>query len=405
MPDTRVPSRRTVATELRRLHAAGRSIRPRALRLRHPQLWSALVLRFGSVDEALSFAGITSRASRRAVHVRWDKGRIVGRLRARYAKGKDVSTGAVQRTDPPLAGAIFRHFGSHDGALAAAGIDAASVRKLTWWDRDAVLADLRRRNAAGEPLSVKHLSRHASPLYGAMNRLFGSCRAALRAAGIDPEAVKEPWPVIWPTEKIIAGIRAFYARWWADHPQTEPPQPRLSGAEPALANAARSRFGRIGVALAAAGVHDPTYRPPRRWNPGAIIAAIKRIDGTDGGVTYTDVVAADGRLVSASVRHFGSVRAAVEAAGRRFTRHPRRDRRTIAHWTEELVLQTLRNMDTAGHDLRYRPMQARSQPLFWAAKHFFGSYVNAVRQAGIDYWSMSQAQLTRQRGTSTVLYR
>lgn len=164
-----------------------------------------------------------------------------------------------------------------------------------------------------------------------------------------------------------------------------------------LANAARSRFVTIGAALSAAGVDDPTYRPPRRWDPDAIVAAIRGIDGTDGGVTYTDVRTADGRLVGASVRHFGSVCAAVEAAGRSFTRHPRGDRGTIGHWTEELVLQTLRDMQAAGHDLRYRPMRERSQPLFWAAKHFFGSYVNAVRQAGIDYWTMSQAQLARQR--------
>jgi len=37
------------------------------------------------------------------------------------------------------------------------------------------------------------------------------------------------------------------------------------------------------------------------------------------------------------------------------------------------------------------------QPLFYAAKKLFGSYVNAVAQAGIDYWEMSQAQLKRER--------
>jgi hypothetical protein len=42
-------------------------------------------------------------------------------------------------------------------------------------------------------------------------------------------------------------------------------------------------------------------------------------------------------------------------------------------------------------------MKEHSQPLFFAAKHFFGSYVNSLKQAGINYWEMSQAQLAKER--------
>jgi len=45
-------------------------------------------------------------------------------------------------------------------------------------------------------------------------------------------------------------------------------------------------------------------------------------------------------------------------------------------------------------------MRHRSQPLFFAAKNFFGSYVNAVQQAGINYWDMSQAQLAKERAAA-----
>jgi len=56
----------------------------------------------------------------------------------------------------------------------------------------------------------------------------------------------------------------------------------------------------------------------------------------------------------------------------------------MGHWTDARVLQALRDLHREGRDLRYRNMKEHSQPLFFAAKQLFGSYVNAVRQAGID---------------------
>jgi hypothetical protein len=79
-------------------------------------------------------------------------------------------------------------------------------------------------------------------------------------------------------------------------------------------------------------------------------------------------------------RLFGSVEAAATAAGLTYIRLSTGiARRDIGHWTEELVLQTLRDLHRDGHDLRYRPMKEHSQPLFFAAKQFFGSYVEAGR--------------------------
>jgi len=74
--------------------------------------------------------------------------------------------------------------------------------------------------------------------------------------------------------------------------------------------------------------------------------------------------------------------------------------RDLSHWTEEIVLKNLRDMHKAGHDLRYRHMKDHSQPLFFAAKEFFGSCVNAVKQANIDYWEMSQAHLAKDRAAA-----
>ena len=84
----------------------------------------------------------------------------------------------------------------------------------------------------------------------------------------------------------------------------------------------------------------------------------------------------------------------MEAAGLPYSG---RSSRGLAHWTENLVLEGLRDLHAEGHDLRHRRVKEKHQPLYHAAKHFFGSYTNAVAEAGIDYWQMSQAQLSAER--------
>jgi len=159
--------------------------------------------------------------------IRWDRDRIVRRLKQHAAAGRDISTGAIQKYEPRLAGAIFRYFGKHDAALTAAGIDPVTVRRARWWTRQDVLAELRQWYKNGEALSHSELNRDAAPLFGAMNRYFGSYAKALQAASIDPTQVKKQWPIVWPTDKIIREIQRLYARWWKTHARSDPPRPRL----------------------------------------------------------------------------------------------------------------------------------------------------------------------------------
>jgi hypothetical protein len=295
--------------------------------------------------------------------ISWDKQRIVERLRTLQAQGKDVSTGAIQKREPPLAGAIFRYFRLHDEALKAAGIEPATVRRSRWWTQADVLAELRKRRDAGLDLSNKHISRDAPPLFGAMNRFFGSFANALRAAGIDPEQVKKPLPVIWPAPRILQSIRDYYTQWWADHPRTEPPRPRLSGVEPALASAARRQFGSTEAAIKAAGIDDPTYRTPEKWNKPRIIQFLRELHRQGTALSFKAVSSADLRIPSAAARHFGTLSAAVRAAGLTYERQPRSDRAELRHWTDEMVLHTLRELPPSGNGARHPSTFRRSHSL------------------------------------------
>jgi hypothetical protein len=69
----------------------------------------------------------------------------------------------------------------------------------------------------------------------------------------------------------------------------------------------------------------------------------------------------------------------------------------LGHWTEALVLHEIRELHAQDEDLRYTSVKRRRHSLFWAAKQLFGSYVNAVREAGVDYWEMSHETCASKR--------
>jgi hypothetical protein len=333
-----------------------------------------------------------------SAYIQWDPEQIVQRLKQLAAQGKPLNTGAIQKHDVRLAGAIARHFANHDAALVAAGIDPVGVRKSRIWTKKTVLDELCRRHRDGEELSNSRLSRHEWTLYGAMVRHFGSFAEALRTAGIDPENAKRKRRKLrWTDEKILGDIRRFYEGWWEHHSRSEPPRPRLSSVNKLLVNAARFRFGSFEAAIKAAGIDDPTARRQRCWTPELIIASLLKLHGEGTPLSYRAIDRSDPQIAGAAEHHFGSVRAAVQTAGVPYVKHPNTNRTELRHWTEDLVLQSLRELQAVGEDLRYRHMKEKHQPLFWAAHCLFGSYPNAVREMGLDYWTMSQAQLARHR--------
>ncbi len=87
-----------------------------------------------------------------------------------------------------------------------------------------------------------------------------------------------------------------------------------------------------------------------------------------------------------------SMRPAVEAAGIAYP-----PLKPIKHWTEPLIIKTLRELHRANVDLRFAKMKRNYLPLYEAARYYFGFYTNAVREAGIDYERVVQQQLKLRR--------
>jgi hypothetical protein len=322
-------TRNAVAAELRRLKAQGWSIQQESLRARHPALRRKIKRVFDTYAEAIWFARLGPRPSPPTTPF-WNRDRIIQQLRARRTKGQDVSVAALQKGDLPLSGAIYRYFKSHDAALTAAGIDPASVRRHMRWSKKLILQRLAELRAQGRNVATGALQKSNNKLALAIFQHFGSHDAALRAAGIDPLTVRRYR--VWTKKDVVAELRLR-------HRKGEPMNSSyLATHVRPLYGALQRHFGGFTNAVRAAGI-DP-LSVVCRSGPGS---------------------------------------------------------KSMRFWTQKLVLARLKERHAGRQDLRYETMRRKHHALFWAARELFGSYQDAVRAAGIDYWKMSQMQLARQR--------
>jgi hypothetical protein len=137
---------------------------------------------FGSWDRALTAAGLD--ADEIARYRRWSKDSVVYELRSRWRDHDALNSGALQASDPGLHAACVRHFGSYDAALRAARLDPQKVRQRKSWQKSEVTKSLRAIGKAGSSVSDSSVRREHPALYGAAVRLFGSFTSARSAAGM-----------------------------------------------------------------------------------------------------------------------------------------------------------------------------------------------------------------------------
>ena len=95
-----------------------------------------------------------------------------------------LSLAEVNRQYPQLVDAARRRFGSWPKAVIAAGIDPVKLRRAPPWTRDRIIQAILARALNDERLGSHNVQPKSLAEAGA--RVFGSWRAAIAAAGLDP---------------------------------------------------------------------------------------------------------------------------------------------------------------------------------------------------------------------------
>lgn len=368
--------RQRIATELLRLRRAGHDICSRNLRRSHARLHSAAIHHFGSYRAAVESAGIDYGTVCHEPPHHWSREAIITELRRRG--GQPLHQAAMERDAPALVMAAYRYFGTYRRAIEAAGMDYESVRARARriWNTRRIVAELRRAGRDGNGLWQGAMKRSRPSLLRAAQRYFGSYRRAARAAGIEAAALRPPAYRRWSPPKVLEELQRM-------HRDREPLNPTyLRKERPYLFRVCAHRFGSYRKAVTAAGIeYDSVARTLAKPMPAEqVVVRLKALLGRGKDLRYGAMSHCEPRLLDAARRRFGTYRAAVEAAGIAYPPLP-----PLRHWTEPIVIKTLRDLNRADVDLRYQSMKRCYMPLYEAARYYFGSYTNAVRAAGIDY--------------------
>lgn len=181
-------------------------VRRHGYRGRHPVL--AYKRRFG-LEQAWSTAtrqaiadGIAGNHGHRGRA--WSRRRVLIEVRRRLRSGASLASTAVE---PTLTAAGRRYLGTWAQAVEAVRVRYDAVRKTRVWSRQRIIAEIHAMQRRGEPLHEGYAKRQHGALYkAAIRRYPSSWGRALKAAGIDAQAVQAPHTE-WTMRKAAAWVR------------------------------------------------------------------------------------------------------------------------------------------------------------------------------------------------------
>lgn len=180
-------SKEEVVRAIHELNERGIALNSGYVARRYPALAYAGRKYWGSWQQAVEAAGLDYAQFRRRQS--WSREKVVESIRELQARGEALNVSAVERSHAGLVAAACALFGAWGGAIEAAGIDYARVRRQRRWSRSLIIKEISRLRDAGFRLTTTAAVRQESrALHAAAVGYFGSWAAALRAAGIKGRA-------------------------------------------------------------------------------------------------------------------------------------------------------------------------------------------------------------------------
>jgi len=132
--------------------------------------------------------------------------------------------------------------------------------------------------------------------------------------------------------------------------------------------------------------------PSRVWTREKLITQIQQLHQESVDLSPTSMQHTHSALFASarSGSHFGSWRAAIEAAGLDYGTF----KRIKQQWTREEILIRIRELNAQGHDLLDPRFKIHNRSLYLAAcaHRYFGSWKRAVEAAGLDHEQMREGR-------------
>src|SRR5687768_13097055 len=92
------------------------------------------------------------------VRRKWDRDRIIRKIRSLRHEGADLSYNAMCRKNQALVSAANYHYGAYKRAVMMAGIDYSRYIKKPWWTQPWVVRLIRQAKRSGEELNWRSVS-------------------------------------------------------------------------------------------------------------------------------------------------------------------------------------------------------------------------------------------------------
>ena len=294
---------------------------------------------------------------------------VIRGILQRELSGRSLRTAAVKADNRPLFVAAIRYFRIWGNALRAAGVDVEAVSGRRVWTADRVLQLIQKAGSEGLALNEGAVRDADQGLVLAARKLWGSWDEALQAAGYDPADIRlQRHP--WTKSQIIAAIQSQAA--------DGAPLTQNSIRPESVRFAAKRLFGSFDAAVRVAGLGHLLTKHPR-WSRKRIVKAIQARRQTGQPVNCLAVVNSDSRLYDAARRYLGGWPSALRAAGI----DPDSVRGKPHPWTPKTVIRELRRRAATGQPATCIS-SIRPVSLVRACITFFGSLEEAAAAAKVD---------------------
>jgi hypothetical protein len=324
---------------------------------------------------------------------KWSEEKLIHEILTLHEDVNPLNDRYVNKNYNPLYNAARRQFGSWENAIEAAGLnydkikelaESKRIKKLSKWSKQRIVDEILEMNVFKEDLNASYAHKYHIALYSAAVKYFGSWKSAVIAAGLNYDKINlYADRARWSKEKVINGILELNEK--GESLNLKYVETNYSS----LPSAAFRCFGGWKNAIKAAGLdydkileegERKRIEKSKKWSKTKIIEKIQELYKKGDDLSHEKIKSNNSALVSAARRYFGSWENALQSAGRDYNKIRRE-----ARWSREKVIDEILQLRQTGEGLNAKQVHDNHPSLYWAAGKYFGSWRNAITEAGLDH--------------------